>query len=129
MHHHQGSSPIRSSPESDARCWHGRSRRFDERLAVEKYQGIDDSWDLSGATSVSGGREAYGGHRPVRGVAGHAQMDKLRAVHAQEKREALAEFRAFKRSAREREESLQVGVPAAGRPTAQARRLVVEEGG
>ena len=36
------------------------------------------------------------------------QMDKLRQAHAKEKKEALAEFRAFKRSARDREESIQV---------------------
>lgn len=35
------------------------------------------------------------------------QMEKLRQAHAKEKKEALAEFRAFKRSAKAREESIQ----------------------
>lgn len=35
------------------------------------------------------------------------QMEKLRQAHAKEKKEALAEFRAFKRSSKAREESIQ----------------------
>lgn len=38
----------------------------------------------------------------------HAQMEKLRQAHAKDKKEALAEFRVFKRNARDREESIQV---------------------
>lgn len=34
-------------------------------------------------------------------------MEKLRQAHAKEKKEALAEFRSFKRSAKAREESIQ----------------------
>ncbi len=34
-------------------------------------------------------------------------MEKLREAHAKEKKEALAEFRAFKRSAKAREENIQ----------------------
>lgn len=34
-------------------------------------------------------------------------MEKLRKAHLTEKKEALAEFRAFKRSAKAREESIQ----------------------
>ena len=37
-----------------------------------------------------------------------AQLEKLRQVHAKEKKEALEEFRAFKRSTKEREEAIQV---------------------
>lgn len=38
-------------------------------------------------------------------------MEKLRQAHAKEKKEALAEFRTFKRNAKAREESIQVCVP------------------
>ncbi|CAM9691109.1 unnamed protein product [Ectocarpus sp. 12 AP-2014] len=37
-----------------------------------------------------------------------AQVDKLRQAHAKEKKEALAEFRTFKRNAKAREESIQL---------------------
>lgn len=37
-------------------------------------------------------------------------MEKLRQAHAKEKKEALAEFRTFKRNAKAREESIQVPV-------------------
>lgn len=39
---------------------------------------------------------------------GTNQMEKLREAHAKEKKQALAEFRTFKRSAKAREESIQV---------------------
>lgn len=39
------------------------------------------------------------------------QIEKLRQTHAKEKKEALAEFRSFKRSAKAREESIQA-IPA-----------------
>lgn len=38
---------------------------------------------------------------------GITQMEKLRQAHAKEKKEALAEFRSFKRGAKAREESIQ----------------------
>lgn len=38
---------------------------------------------------------------------GKTQMEKLRQAHAKEKKDALAEFRNFKRSAKGREESIQ----------------------
>lgn len=36
------------------------------------------------------------------------QLEKLRVAHAREKKEAMGEFKAFKRMAKEREENIQV---------------------
>lgn len=52
-------------------------------------------------------------------------MDKLRQAHAKEKKEALAEFRAFKRTAKDREESIQVRILNTLLLVGSARRCVI----